>query len=119
VRLLRKHPDTFTLPGFLPAVLLAGLAAGPLCGWWGGALAATWLGGAAAYALAVLAFSVALGGREREPALVPLFPFVFLAIHLGAGAGQWTEALTRRRNKRTTIQIAPGDKDGTDYRAAA
>src|SRR5262249_16530671 len=28
VRLLRKHPETFRLPGFLPALFLAGVAAG-------------------------------------------------------------------------------------------
>ncbi len=99
VRLLRKHPDSFTWPGFLPAVLLAALAAGPLCGWWGGPLAAAWLGGAALYAVAVLLFSLALCVRQREAALLPLLPLVFLAIHLGAGAGQWWEALAGLRWK--------------------
>ncbi len=93
VRLLRKHPETFTAGGFLPAVLLAGLAAGPLCWWLGGGMAAAWLGGAAPYALAVLLFSVTLSVRRREAALLPLLPLVFLAIHLGAGVGQWWEAL--------------------------
>jgi succinoglycan biosynthesis protein ExoA len=95
VRLLRKHPETFALPGFLPAVLLAGLAAGPLFIWWGGPMAAAWLGGAAPYALAVLIFSIGLCVRRREAALLPLLPLVFLAIHLGAGTGQWWEALAR------------------------
>jgi hypothetical protein len=99
VRLLRKHPETFTLPGFLPAVLVAGLAAGPLCWWWGGPLAAAWLGGAAPYALAVLLFSIVLSVRLREAALLPLLPLVFLAIHLGAGTGQWWEAVAGRRRK--------------------
>ncbi len=96
VRLLRKHPETFTVGGFLPAALLVGLAAGPLCGWWGGALAAAWLAGALPYALAVLLFSLALCVRRRQAALLPLLPLVFLAIHLGAGAGQWWEALAGR-----------------------
>jgi succinoglycan biosynthesis protein ExoA len=99
VRLLRKHPETFTAAGLLPAVLLAGVTSGPLCWWWGGSLAAAWLGGAAPYALAVLLFSLALAVRRREAGLLPLLPLVFLAIHLGAGFGQWWEALAGRRRK--------------------
>jgi GT2 family glycosyltransferase len=102
VRLLRKHPDTFSLPGFVPAAFLAGVVFGPLL-----AISSAWLGVLyagvlGAYALAVLLCSVALAARAREAALLPLFPPVFLAVHIGAGAGIWWEAL-RGSMRRTPV----------------
>ena len=44
VRLLRKHPDTFSLPGFVPAAFLAGVVAGPLLACWSSLLALLYLG---------------------------------------------------------------------------
>jgi succinoglycan biosynthesis protein ExoA len=95
VRLLRKHPETFTLGGFVPALLLAGVAAGPAV-WWSPPLRMVWLGGMSLYTLALLLFSIALSARKREVALLPLLPLVFLAIHFGAAAGQWRELLGGR-----------------------
>lgn len=93
VRLLRKHRDSFSVPGFLPAAFLAGVVCGPLF-----ALVSPWLGlfyagVLGAYALAVLAYSVGLAARARELALLPLLPPVFLAVHFGAAVGLWWEAL--------------------------
>jgi GT2 family glycosyltransferase len=94
VRLLRKHPDTFSLPGFVPAAFLAGLLAGPVLAslvpplWFG------WAGAVALYAAVVLGFSAALAGRHRDPALLALLPLVFVTVHLGAGAGVWREVLS-------------------------
>jgi succinoglycan biosynthesis protein ExoA len=93
VRLLRKHPDTFTLPGFLPGLLLAGLIVGPLLACVSTLMAFAFFGGVACYALAVLGFSVALSIAGREADLLAVLPAVFLAIHLGAGAGQSLELL--------------------------
>jgi GT2 family glycosyltransferase len=100
VRLLRKHPETFTVGGFVPALFLAGLLGGPVLAHFVPLAGVAWLGGLAAYALVLLAFSIALGLRRREAGLVPLLPLVFLAIHLGAGAGQLWEALAGRRPER-------------------
>jgi hypothetical protein len=99
VRLLRKHPETFTPGGFVPALLLAGIAAGPAV-WWSPLLRWAWLGGLAAYALPVLLVSVVLCARKRETALLPLLPAVFVAIHFGAAAGQWWELLRGRGVRR-------------------
>jgi succinoglycan biosynthesis protein ExoA len=99
VRLLRKHPNTFTLGGFLPALLLAGLVAGPALAWVSSLLAWAYFGCLTAYALAVLGCSLILGVRQREIALVPMLPLVFLVIHLGAGAGQWRELLAPARRE--------------------
>jgi succinoglycan biosynthesis protein ExoA len=97
VRLLRKHPETFSLPGFAPAAFLAGVVAGPLLAWWSPLLAAAYAIGLGAYALVMVLFSLALGLRAREPALVPLLPLVYLTTHAGAATGLWLEALTGRR----------------------
>jgi polysaccharide deacetylase family protein (PEP-CTERM system associated) len=97
VRLFRKHPETFTLPGFLPAALLAGVIAGPLLACVSSLLAYAYFGGLALYGLVVLLFSVSLAQRQREPGLLPLLPLVFAAIHLGAGTGQWWEWLAPQK----------------------
>lgn len=97
VRLLRKHPDSFSLPGFLPAAFLCGVALGPLT-----ALCHPLLGWAYAsvlglYTLVLLLFSVALCIRRRDPALLPLLPAVFATIHAGAGWGVLCEAFAGRK----------------------
>ncbi|MGH7171798.1 MAG: glycosyltransferase family 2 protein [Gemmataceae bacterium] len=93
VRLLRKHPRTFSLSGFMPAAFLAGVVAGPLLAYWSPLLALLYAGVLGVYGAALLLFSLALGVRERDARLLPLLPLVFLAIHAGAGAGVWGELL--------------------------
>jgi succinoglycan biosynthesis protein ExoA len=93
VRLLRKHPDTFSLPGFVPAAFLAGVVIGPLLAGWSSLLGLLYLGVLGVYGATLLLFSLALGVRQRDASLVPIFPLVFLAIHAGAGAGVWCELL--------------------------
>jgi succinoglycan biosynthesis protein ExoA len=93
LRLFRKHPDTFSLPGFMPAAFLAGVVMGPLLACWSSLLALLYAGVLGVYGAALLLFSLALGVRERDVRLLPLFPLVFLTIHAGAGAGAWCELL--------------------------
>jgi succinoglycan biosynthesis protein ExoA len=97
MRLLRKHPDTFSLPGFVPAAFLAGVVAGPLLAYWIPLLALLYVGILGIYASALLAASAALSLRQRDPRLLPLIPLVFLTIHAGAGAGVWCELLLGAR----------------------
>ncbi len=93
VRLLRKHPETFTLSGFVPAAFLVGALAGPLLAlawpalWWvyGGVLAL--------YVSAVLLVSAALSVRERSLRLFPLLAAVFATVHVGAGSGLLLEGI--------------------------
>jgi succinoglycan biosynthesis protein ExoA len=93
VRLLRKHRDTFSLTGFVPAGFFAGLILGPLLAcllpvlWWvyGGVLAL--------YALLLLTASLSITLRQRDPRLIPLLPLVLATVHLGSGAGQCWEML--------------------------
>ncbi len=89
----RKHPDTYSLTGFVPAAFLAGLLLGPVLAslvpvlWW------VYTGAIALYAVLVLIASLALTIRQREPVLLPLLPLVFATVHLGAGTGQCWELL--------------------------
>jgi succinoglycan biosynthesis protein ExoA len=100
VRLLRKHPDTFSVPGFVPGAFLAGLLLGPPLA---AGVPVLWLvyGSALAlYAALVAGFSVALARLERRPSLLPWLPAVFATVHLGAGTGLWWEVLAGRSRKR-------------------
>ncbi len=94
-RLLRKHPETFSVGGFLPAAFLLGLLAGPVLACLFPPLWIVYGAVVGLYVSAVLAMSILLA--LREPALLPLLPPVFLAVHFGAGAGVLREMTTRRR----------------------
>jgi succinoglycan biosynthesis protein ExoA len=100
-RLLRKHPDTFSVGGFIPSAFLLGLAIGPLLAWLLSPLWFVYGGVVGLYVLAVLGTSIALA--RQEPALLPLLPPVFLAVHFGAGAGVLWEAATGRRPGAETV----------------
>jgi succinoglycan biosynthesis protein ExoA len=93
VRLLRKHAETFSVPGFVPAAFLAGVVCGAPLACWSSLLALLYIGVLGLYAAVLLLFSVVLCARQREARLLPLLPLVFLTIHLGAGAGVWCEFL--------------------------
>jgi succinoglycan biosynthesis protein ExoA len=97
VRLLRKHPDSFSLPGFLPAAFLCGVALGPLAALCHPLLALAYAAAVGLYALVVLACSAALCVRRRDAALLPLLPLVFATVHGGAGWGVLVEAVAGRK----------------------
>jgi succinoglycan biosynthesis protein ExoA len=99
VRLLRKHPETFSPGGFVPAAFLAGLILGPLPACLLPVLWVVYGGALAVYGALLAAVSAALAWRSRKPALLALLPVVFLTVHLGAGTGLWWEILAGR-NKR-------------------
>jgi succinoglycan biosynthesis protein ExoA len=87
VRLLRKHPDTFSLAAFVPALFLLGLAAGPVLAWWSAPLACLYAAALAAYAVLVGSVSLWLAARQRDVGLLPCLPAVFSTLHVGAGSG--------------------------------
>ena len=99
VRLLRKHPDTFSPGGFVPAAWVAGLIAGPLVGlvwfplWWlyGGLIAV--------YLAIVAATSATIAVQHRKPEFLGWLPLVFLTIHAGSGCGVLTEVFSGRSRR--------------------
>ena len=93
VRLVRKHPETFSTPCFLPAAFLLGVAAGPLLTWHSVALGIVYLCVLGLYALTLLTASALLSLRAGDLRLLPWLPLVFAAIHFGAGYGAWRELL--------------------------
>jgi glycosyltransferase involved in cell wall biosynthesis len=99
VRLLRKHPDTFTIPGFLPALFLAGVVVGAVLAWFAEWLALAYVGVLALYGLMVGITSLAIAIRARSLRILPWLPAVFATIHGGAGLGilrEMAAGLTRR-----------------------
>jgi len=102
MRLLSKHRDTFSLPGFLPAAFLTGLVAGPVFAAWLPMLWLSYSGVIGVYVGTVLVTSMLLAMRERRPDLLPLLPLVFLAVHIGAGTGMLWEAATGSRQPSET-----------------
>jgi succinoglycan biosynthesis protein ExoA len=108
MRLFRKHRDTFSAPGFMPAAFVAGVVAGPLLALALPPLVPVYAGGLGMYALMLLLFSLGLALRRKQPELLPLLPLVFLAIHCGAGAGILWEALAGSRRPREKSDVFPG-----------
>jgi biotin transporter BioY len=82
------------VPGFIPAAWLCGLVAGSIASFFSALAASAFLAVLGFYFLALLAFSVFLGARERSAAVSLWLPLVYLTVHLGAGAGQLWEAVT-------------------------
>jgi succinoglycan biosynthesis protein ExoA len=93
VRLLRKHPETFSPGGFIPAAWLAGLVLGPLVAlvwaplWWayGAAIAL--------YAVTVATTSAVIAMRRRSLRLFAWLLLVFPSVHAGSGWGVLTELI--------------------------
>jgi succinoglycan biosynthesis protein ExoA len=104
VRLLRKHPETASAPGFVPAAFLAGLVAGPLLAVLVPPLAWIYGGVLLLYALILLLGSLRCARQQRDLRLLPLLPLVFATIHLAAGTGVWLEAFTGRQVVRRRLE---------------
>jgi succinoglycan biosynthesis protein ExoA len=91
-RLLRKHPDTFSLASFVPALFVMGLLAGGVLSWFSMWIALAYLSVIGLYLLIVCLTSLALA-VQCSPAMLLWLPLVFVTIHLGAGTGMVWEWL--------------------------
>ncbi|MBL8793104.1 MAG: glycosyltransferase family 2 protein [Planctomycetia bacterium] len=95
VRLLCKHPETFSPLCLAPGLWVLGLVVGPLLAWFSTWLALVYGGALGFYALVVSAVSASLAWRQRDATLLAWLPPVFAAIHAGAGAGIVQELVAR------------------------
>jgi succinoglycan biosynthesis protein ExoA len=109
VRLAGKHPETFSLPGFLPALFLLGVVIGPAAALLSPWLALAYFGALGLYGLVVALASIALAFRTRDFRLLLWLPAVFAAIHGGAGFGILQEAALglARRFSRVAARARP------------
>ena len=99
MRLLRKHPGTFSPLGFAPAVFLLLVLLGPLAALWSNTAALLYAAGLLVYALVVAGFSTAVASGARRWMVCPWLPIVFATLHAGAGTGILLEALKPTRNQ--------------------
>jgi GT2 family glycosyltransferase len=102
VRLLRKHPETFSVAGFLPAFFLAVVVLGAGAAVCSPFLALAYVSVLALYGLVVGTVALLLAARARDARLLFWLPAVFGVIHGGAGLGLWLEftAVALRRTRR-------------------
>jgi GT2 family glycosyltransferase len=86
-RLLRKHPDTFSLSCCLPALLLCWWLLGGLLAFTSPVLLALYALSATAYLLTLLVTSLGVAMRRRDWRILPWLIPAYLALHGGAGTG--------------------------------
>jgi succinoglycan biosynthesis protein ExoA len=91
MRLLRKHPETFSLKSFLPAFFVIGLFGGLAAMGFSQLLAVVYAAVLATYVTIVLAVSGMQVAARRDLALLPWLPLVFATIHLASGVGSLAE----------------------------
>lgn len=91
VRLMRKHPETFSLGMLPPTLFVAGLVLGLPLSFASPWLAYAYISAIAFYAATVLAASVSNALRARSLALLVWLPLVFFTIHCGSGIGTLRE----------------------------
>ena len=111
IRLFRKHPGTFSVPCFVPMLILLAFAGTPLLAWAPPRLAGPYLGMLAFYGVLTLVISLQVARRRRDWAILPWLPLVFATIHFACGAGILQELLAgfarRRRPKTVPLPLEP------------
>jgi succinoglycan biosynthesis protein ExoA len=95
VRLLRKHPDTFSLPGLVPAAFVAGNLAGPLVAPLVRPLILAQAIAILFYLCVVAVVSLGVAWNRRDLRQLPWLPLVFVTVHAGAGWGLLREGFAQ------------------------
>jgi succinoglycan biosynthesis protein ExoA len=92
VRLLCKHPETFSLASLVPGIFVLALIIGGMASCFSATAAICYSAALAVYTAVVLTISgwIALKSRNLRPAV--WLPFVFPTIHIGCGVGALVEA---------------------------
>lgn len=91
IRLLRKHPKTFSPAVFVPALFLLGLVMGPLLSLLVPILWVPYAACVGVYLVLVLGYTLTLAARDVRT--LPWLPPVFFAVHGGAAVGVIWELL--------------------------
>lgn len=93
VRLLRKHPKTFSLGSILPGLFVAGVLLGPFAGLAWMPLATVYFAVMLLYATILLAGSVIVASHAKDYRLIFWLPLVLATVHVGSGMGLLWELL--------------------------
>ena len=112
VRLLRKHPNTFSLGTFLPAAWVLGLMGGIPVSIFSPWLRVVYLGTLSFYAFVVLVSTLAIILRERNIRLALWLPLVFFVIHTASGMGLLAELLRPNRTTAPSGPVSAASKTG-------
>lgn len=96
VRFSRKHPGTWGLGTFLPALFVVYVVLGGMLALLVPELSVPYALGIAVYGLALLISATLIGWESRDVGLIVRVPFVLLAVYFGAGAGALLEWLDYR-----------------------
>jgi succinoglycan biosynthesis protein ExoA len=103
-RLIRKHPDAFTISQIIPAMFLLWVIGGALASLVSPSMSLLYSGSTVLYLIVVLAYSVSLGWRFGR-AHGMLAPLVYPTIHLGLGAGFLSEFIRPARHDAKTAAM--------------
>lgn len=95
VRLLRKHPHTFSLMGFSTGAFAAGVLLGPFVGLLSPILMWLYVTCLLIYATVVGLTSLAVALRSGQWKVLPLLPIVYATIHMGSGCGILQELIVQ------------------------
>ena len=87
MRLLRKHPETFSLGSFLPALFFLGVLAGWIAAWFWPLLWWVYFGALGIYAGALVLDSAMIAVAQRKAGLLLRLPLVLTTIHLASATG--------------------------------
>jgi len=101
VRLMRKHPSTFSWKSLLPAVFVAGVLVGLPLSFANHWLEIVYLVALIVYGAMVCFVSLCLAVSSSDLSVLPRLPFVFATIHVASGWGAAAEILLGRSIRRS------------------
>ena len=112
VRLLRKHPETFSVFALAPGLFVAGVLLGMPAALVWAPLAVVYVAVLLLYAAILLSGSIAIAGHAKDYRLIGWLPWVFATVHAGSGTGLLWEAIAGLRGKR--LPPTPGERAESD-----
>ncbi|MBN2292939.1 MAG: glycosyltransferase family 2 protein [Pirellulales bacterium] len=99
IRMMRKHPETFSSRTLLPALMVAGIVPGLMLAGFSSTMAIAWFVAVGVYLAVIGIASAQLAVRHADLPLAAWLPIVFPTIHFGAGTGLLLEAVRSCRRQ--------------------